>query len=134
MKTDTEIRDDIYQLVKSSSIMDAVTGKLCTRLRPLNSYLEDVVISVTANSPGDPQQAFVCVDIYVSDIKVNGRFEENTTRIRELSRIAYDALQSNTAQDYYATIDEQRTYAVEATHEHLIQCRLRYRHVEESNE
>lgn len=132
MKTDTEIRDDVYQLVKNSRIMDAVNGKLCARLRPLDSTAEDVVISVQANTPGDPQKAFVLVDIYVKDVKVNGRNEEDTARIRELSRIAYDALQSNTQSDYYATISEQRTYAIEATGEHLIQTRLRYRHVQEA--
>lgn len=132
MKTDTEIRDDVYQLVKNSRIMDAVNGKLCARLRPLDSTAEDVVISVQANTPYDPQKAFVLVDIYVKDVKVNGRNEEDTARIRELSRIAYDALQSNTQSDYYATISEQRTYAIEATGEHLIQTRLRYRHVQEA--
>lgn len=131
MKTDTEIRDDVYQLVKNSPIMDAVSGKLCTRMRPLDSTAEDVVISIQANTPGDPQKAFVLVDIYVKDVKVNGRYEENTARVRELSRIAFDALQSNTGSDYYATVSEQRTYAIDATGEHLIQTKLRYRHVEE---
>lgn len=131
MKTDTEIRDDVYQLVNNSPIMEAVSGKLCTRLRPQNSTAEDVVVSVQANTPGDPQRAFVLVDIYVKDVNVDGRNEEDTARIRELSRIAYNALRSNTQPDYYATISEQRTYAIEATGEHLIQTRLRYRHVEE---
>ncbi len=132
MKTDTEIRDDVYALVKKSQIMDAVNGKLCARLRPQNSTAEDVVVSVSANTPGDPQRAFVNVDIYVKDVKVDGRNEEDTARVRELSRVAYDALQSNTMPDFYATLEEQRVYAVDATGEHLIQNKLRYRHVEEA--
>ncbi len=132
MKTDTEIRDDVYALVKKSQIMDAVNGKLCARLRPLNSTAEDVVVSVSANTPGDPQRAFVNVDIYVKDVKVDGRNEEDTARVRELSRVAYDALQSNTMPGFYATLEEQRVYTVDATGEHLIQNKLRYRHVEEA--
>lgn len=134
MKTDTEIRDDIYRLVKQSAIAEAVSGGVYTRLRPLNSDKEDVIVSVIANAPGDPQRATVNVDIYVKDVRINGRAEEDTARVRQLSRIALDALRSNVTDDYYATVDEQRTYAIEATSEHLIQSRLRYRHIDTDNE
>lgn len=45
MKSDIEIKDDIYQIIKGSTLEKAVTGKLKKTRRPANSNKEDIVIS-----------------------------------------------------------------------------------------
>ena len=37
MKSDIEIKDDVYKIIKGSELEKAVTGKLSKTLRPLNS-------------------------------------------------------------------------------------------------
>ena len=132
MKTDVEVRDDVYSLVKGSPIMEAVTGGLYAIRRPMDSEAEDVTVAVLANVPGDPQRAYVNVNIFVRDIKVDGRNEENIPRVRELSRVSYDALRSNTSGNTRIVLEEQRVYEVEATGEHMINCKLKYLHVEDN--
>ena len=45
MKSDIEIKDDIYKFIKGSALEKAVTGKLRKTRRPKDSNLEDIVIS-----------------------------------------------------------------------------------------
>lgn len=58
MKSDIEIKDDIYQIIKGSALEKAVTGKLKKTRRPANSNKEDIVISILENGSGQVQEAF----------------------------------------------------------------------------
>ena len=80
MKSDIEIKDDIYQIIKGSTLEKAVTGKLKKTRRPANSNKEDIVISILENGSGQVQEAFVNVNIYVSDDVRDGQAEENSSR------------------------------------------------------
>jgi len=75
MKSDIEIKDDIYQIIKGSTLEKAVTGKLKKTRRPANSNKEDIVISILENGSGQVQEAFVNVNIYVSDDVRDGQAE-----------------------------------------------------------
>lgn len=130
MKTDIELKDDVYAWLKGSPLMDAVSGSLCTRMRPIDSDKEDVVISVLANNFAQKQSAIVQVNIYVKDIKYNGRNEENTKRIRELARIACDYMESK-IKDYRITINAQRIIAVDSIGYHVINNKLLYQYINE---
>lgn len=47
MKSDIEIKDDIYKHIKGSLLEKVVNGKLCkASKRPSNSDREDIVISI----------------------------------------------------------------------------------------
>lgn len=68
MKSDIDIKDDIYKHIKGSALEKAVTGKLCkASKRPANSNKEDIIISILDNGSGQMQEAFVNVNIYVKD-------------------------------------------------------------------
>lgn len=129
MKTDIDIRDDIFTYLKNSPIMAEVTGKLYTTKRPVDSKVEDVVISVLSNALSDKQEAFVNINIYVKDLNRNGVNEENTKRIRVLSRIALDCLRS-ISNDYRITIDEQKVYEMDSIGHHVINNKVLYQHIE----
>lgn len=126
MKTDIEIKDDIYDYLKDSSLTRTINGNLYKRLRPTNSTLEDVVISVLANSNGQMQEAFVNVNIYVKDNLVEGQYEEDTIRCRLLCRIASEVLELGRGDGYRFTLNSQRVLKVEGRNEHLINNKLLY--------
>jgi len=67
MKSDIDIKDDIYRHIKGSELEAEVTGKLCKRMRPPRSEAEDICISVLANENAQIQDAYVYVNIYVPD-------------------------------------------------------------------
>lgn len=130
MKTSCEICDDIYAFVKASAIVEAVNGTLYANGRPKNSQQEDVTIEVTNNAFGDPQLAYVEVNIYVKDLLANEEYVIDKARVRELSRIAYDELKSHMGIDYYVVLDEQLFDKSKASNEHYIKNVLLYKHVD----
>lgn len=130
MKTDIEIKDNVYSWIKTLPIVQIVSGKLCTRLRPLNSDKEDIVISILANNFAQRQQSFINVNIYIKDVKIEGRNEENTKRLREISRMAYDQMKCLN-NDFRITLNEQRILEVEAIGYHVINNKLLYEYIDE---
>lgn len=128
MKTDQEIKEEIFLHIKDSVLEEAVTGTLTKRKRPLNSKNEDIVISVLANQNAQRQEAFVNVNIYVQDqnVKKNGQYEENGERLTELSRIAADFLDVFWIGPARVSLEEQRTLEAGNGTEHVINNRLLY--------
>ena len=106
MKSDIEIKDDIYQIIKGSTLEKAVTGKLKKTRRPANSNKEDIVISILENGSGQVQEAFVNVNIYVSDDVRDGQAEENSSRLRQLCKLATELLEVQRGEDYRFTLDK----------------------------
>lgn len=131
MKTDIDIKDDVFMYLKGSELEHTVTGKLSKTKRPANSWMEDIVISVLANNNAQIQEAYVNVNIYVKDLDRDGQAEEDTIRIRELSRIASELLQVVFKDDFRFTLESQRVYPVDGRSEHMINNRLLYKQVNE---
>lgn len=127
MKSDIDIKDDIYFHLKGSALEKAVDGRLCKRMRPNGSDGEDIVISVLANQNGQIQEATVNVNVYVRDVYVCGQYEEDGIRCRELCRIAWECLNVGRGGDYRFELDRQRVLPVEGKNEHFINNRLIYR-------
>ncbi|KAA4671602.1 hypothetical protein F3B42_14265 [Bacteroides ovatus] len=131
MKSDIEIKDDIYQIIKGSALEKAVTGKLKKTRRPANSNKEDIVISILENGSGQVQEAFVNVNIYVSDDVRDGQAEENSSRLRQLCKLATELLEVQRGEDYRFTLDKQRVMEVNGKNEHFINNKLLYKQVNE---
>lgn len=127
MKTDIDIKDDIYNHLKGSSLAKTVTGGLYKRVRPVDSVLEDIVISVLANQNGQMQEAFVNVNIYVADNLVGNQYEEDSIRCRQLCRKAAEILEVGRGNGFRFTLDSQRVLEVVGRNEHLINNKLLYR-------
>lgn len=129
MKTDIEIKDDVYSIIKNSELARSVTGKLSKTKRPEGSRAEDIVISVLANNNAQLQEAFVNVNIYVQDNDIDGQYEENSIRLRELCKISERLLLRGHNDDYMFVLDSQRVLPVEENHEHLINNKILYKQV-----
>ena len=124
MKSDIEIKDDIYQIIKGSALEKAVTGKLKKTRRPANSNKEDIVISILENGSGQVQEAFV------NDVR-DGQAEENSSRLRQLCKLATELLEVQRGEDYRFTLDKQRVMEVNGKNEHFINNKLLYKQVNE---
>ena len=126
MKSDIEIKDAIYQVVKGSILERTVTGKLSKTNRPVNSDKEDIVISMLDNSNGQIQEAFVNVNIYVPDNIRDTQAEENTIRLRELCKISNELLFTCRGNGFRVDSNgsKQCVLEVNGKNEHFINNRL----------
>ena len=127
MKSDIDIKDDIYSHIKGSDLAGMVTGKLSKTLRPAKSDNEDIVISMLANVNSDIQQAFVNVNIYVPDVLRDDQYEEDTIRLRELCKVSKNLLEVGRGVGYRFTLEEQRVMEVNGKNEHFINNKLLYK-------
>lgn len=138
MKTDNDIKNDVYLMLLHSPIKNAVTGSLRKIERNPSSRDEDIIISILANdSPRQVQESFVNVNIYVGDIQEKSggevHYVENTLRTEQLARIIADMfIEAYIGDSYRITMDSQRVLAVSATNEHCINTRLLYQQINEN--
>ncbi len=130
MKSDIDIKDDVYKVVTASGLKAAVTGTVCKRQRSFygtgSPTREDICIAVLANQTSQIQEAYVNVNIYVQDEMVKGQKEENTKRLRELCQLSFDTFRSVHGSDFRLSMSEQRIIACEGTGEHIINNKLLY--------
>ena len=133
MKSDIDIKDDIYDFIKNSSLAQAVTGKICkTGVRPKSSDLEDIVLSVIGNLNGQLQEAIVNVNVYVEDeIREDGQNQEATIRLRELCQKAAETLDVGNGKDFRFVLDSQRVIAIDDAKLHVINNKLVYKQLNE---
>lgn len=134
MKTDIDIKDDVYRAVAGSALATAINGVVSKTIRPVNSVNEDIVISVLASQNTEIQQAYVNVNVYVPDLdipySVNGETvvqkEENTKRLRTLCNIAKELFALIIGDTYRITLDSQSVLASNTGEEHIINNKLLY--------
>lgn len=131
MKSDIEIKDDVYKVIKGSALEKSITGKLSKTIRPADSDKEDIVISVLDNGKGQIQEAYVNVNIYVPDNLRDGQSEENSVRLRQLCKLAAELIEVQRGEDYRFTLDKQRVMEVNGKNEHFINNRLLFKQINE---
>lgn len=138
MKTDIDIKVDIWRVIKKSPLFKEVTGELKkTSVRPKESRKEDIVISVLANNIRQKQLAYVNVNIYVADNYVDGQNEENSERLRRLCNMAFSVFENVRGVDFRLSLTDpnfdcgQRVIESEGTSEHVINNKILYQTINE---
>lgn len=130
MKSDIDIKDDVYKIVTASKLKSVITGRICKRKRtayPFGSQTkEDVCISILANQTAQLQTAFVNVNIYVQDEYTEGQNEEKSQRLRELCQLSFSIFESVRGNGFRLSLDGQRVVPCEETNEHIISNKLLY--------
>lgn len=127
MKTDIDIKDDIYMYIKGSALAKMVSGQISKTIRPADSRKEDIVISVLANQNGQMQEAYVNVNIYVPDIMRKNQNEENSSRLRTLCKESSQLLNVGRGIGFRFVLESQRVLEVKDTDEHVINNKLLYK-------
>lgn len=134
MKTDIDIKDDVYMLVSESALAGKVTGAISKTLRPANSRKEDVVISILANTNERPQSAYVNVNVYVPDSAVKydvdgqtiTQYEEDSARLREICNLCNELFETYVGDTYRITLDSQRVLSSSDDGAHIVNNKLLY--------
>ena len=125
MKTSSEIKTEIYGIIKQSGLMESMTGVLRKTKRPKDSRSEDVVISVIANQNGKEQMAIVVVNAYIQDEERDGQMEESP-RVGEVAKMMEQLLDVVKYGRVRITLEKQEVFELD-TDEHYISNRLLYR-------
>lgn len=138
MKSDIDIKDDVWKVINNSALLKEVTGKLKkTSIRPKGSRSEDIVISILANDTKQKQVAYVNVNIYVADVDNDGQSEEQTARLRKLCQMSFDLFDNVRWNDFRLSLTDpnyecgQRVIESVGTSEHVINNKILYQIINE---
>ena len=129
-KVGGEIEYDIMRLVRASALRDAVNGDIYLQgARPIGSNKEDIVISFMDGLDAQIQTGIVTINIYVPDIdNGTGVLVKNTSRCRELERIAYNSVKQFKSYGYYFSLGWLITSFPEPDiHQHFVNVRIRFK-------
>ena len=131
MKTDEELKKDMYHIVVASEIKKTISGEVSYVGRKAGSNSEDCIISVLESLNGQIQDCKLNVNVYVPDITSGGRKVENVSRISTLADICKNAFGDGKrhifGNGFYVYLEKQRVLSVDGKDEHVINNVLRYK-------
>lgn len=131
MKSDIEIEDEFYELMKRSQLARAINGDIYKGPdeRPDNSDKEDVEIIVIANQNGQIQSASISINVYAKDLDIDGQMRRNTPRLRQFAQLLKDQFeQPINVNGYRITLEKQKTYKVPEVHQGYVNVKLNYKY------
>lgn len=128
MKTDIEIRQDIYKFILASLLKDEIKGTISYQGRDDRANTEDCIISILDNGNEQIQTCDVNVNIYVQNMNSGGRSVENIPRTKPLAKLASDVLKHGYGDSFRFKLTKQRILAVQGKDEYVINNKLRYKH------
>ena len=124
MKTDVEIKQDMYACIVSCGLNAEISGSVGYTGRETDK--EDCIISVLDSDAEQVQTAIVYVNVYVPDITSGGRKQEDVSRTEVLSKLFSEKLQSGFGETFRFSLRKQRIEAVQGRDEHVITHRIEY--------
>lgn len=127
MKTDVEIRQDIYNYIIGTELKDEIKGCISYQGRGDKANSEDCIISILDNENGQIQVCDVNVNIYVQNINSGGRSVENLPRTKILSKLSSDVLKRGHGDTFRFKLTKQRILAVQGKDEFVINNKIRYK-------
>ena len=132
IRTDIDIKDDLYGWLVNSTLVDMLSGGLYKDLRPINSTKEDITIAVLARNAGTQiQEVSVNVNIYIPDLRRGNEYIENTARLREVTAAAASFFEYDHTGDRLVTLSSQEIIKANGIDWHIINNRLRVRYSNE---
>ncbi|MCC8154806.1 MAG: hypothetical protein LIP01_11775 [Tannerellaceae bacterium] len=130
IKTEKQIEEDVYQLVKKSPLAKKVSGNVYRKgMRPKNSEKEDIVVKFLTGLDDQIQTGIVVINIYIPDISVQGYEDpvENIARVAVLQMLVIKMVGSFKSSEYLFEMDTTpQSIPSEDIGEHFIYIRLRY--------
>lgn len=128
MKTDVEVRQDIYKYIVGSELKEAINGCISYQGRDDKASTEDCIISILDNDNDQIQICDVNVNIYVQNINSGGRSVENLPRTKELAKLSSKVLKRGHGDSFLFKLSKQRIMPVQGKDEFVINNKLRYKH------
>lgn len=132
MKSDAEVRQDVFAVLKAAGIQNTIGGSLRYIPRAEKSKAEDCVISVLDSNNAQIQDCIVNVNVYVPNIVSGGESVENITRTKELSDVFKNLFEHDIHTEGYSLfLEKQRILPVVGKDEHVINNRINYKTINE---
>lgn len=133
MKTEFNIKTDIYHALKTSNLIKEVNGRLTKDGREDDSLSEDVSISILSEvSSSQVQEVYVNINVYVQDLKRDTRYVENSIRLSQLCDLAIETLSSYKGKDFRISLESHKVFAVQGRNEHAINFKVLYQYCNEN--
>lgn len=130
IKASEHIERDLYNYLKDSPLVGALTGKIYRGMtRPEGSQLEDVVVKFLTGFDEQFQSGILNVNIYVSDIAVKGlkRKVADTSRLESLTELLTGYIDGNYDTEYGWRIAETPVVLdADEVGQHFVNARVRY--------
>lgn len=136
MKTGHDIQGEIYDLLRGSSLEQAVSGEVYKNgYRPRDSRLEDIVVTFTQSTAAQVQDGIVTVNIYVPDVDPynNGVWVEDGARTAELERAAltwFNGIDRSATDLRLDASQPPFTMEDHASMQHFVTLRIRFRYLD----
>ena len=128
MKTNKEIEILLYNYIKSSELVNRVSGTLSHVGRL--TKLEDIVVSCKSGT-SNQFQTFLCdINIYVPNINVNGESLQNSSRIVELTSLCVPLFDKFVSNEFKIEYDETpKSIKIKGVNEYCINNRIVLTHL-----
>ena len=126
--TEIDLKDKVYALLKQKGVDLLISGRIYKDKRPMNSPVEDILISVLDSGTAQVQEFIVNVNAYIPDVKRDDEYIEDTPRLRSLAPDLGKALESFVADCYQISLSKQRIMEVQDANLHVINNRVNVRY------
>lgn len=132
MKTESDVRDDLYSYIKTSELNSVISGKIFKyeEERPGTSETEDIVIAPLTETPfNDIQEIIVMLRLYVKDLFDSGNniYRADSIRLKELETLCKEAFLVFRTEGARCVAENIKTFKSDSTHEHCIVSRINYK-------
>lgn len=133
MKTEADIRDDLYQYVCNSGIKALLSGTVYKYdvERPDMSGKEDLVIAPLSETPfSQLQEIIVNIRIYVSDLydRAHSVYRADGIRLRDIEQVCKKTFAIFRTHEARCVLESIKTFKVEGRNEHCIVNRINYKY------
>ena len=127
-KTEQQIERDLYAMIKASSLGTSIRGSVYrSEMRAADATTEDVIVKFLAGVDEQIQQGVVVINIYVPDIRYDGRLVPDKSRIGELQQLVIDFIEQCDSVEYWIVPDSTPyTASVEGVDQHVIISRIKF--------
>lgn len=129
MKLESDIKQDLFNYVKTTLLFGNVNGELLKTDRTANASNEDIEISLlTEPNFNDVQEVVVLIRVYVQDFfkRESNEYVANEKRIAELERLSFEAFESFRTNEARCYLQSQKTFKAQEKNEHCVVNRVSY--------
>lgn len=132
MKTESTVRDDLYDFISKSSIKNFINGHIYKYdgERPDKSRKEDLVIAPLTDTPiSQLQELIVNVRIYVSKLydSENNLYRADSIRLRAIEDTCKKTFKVFKTNDARCILESIKTFDVDGKNEQCIVNRINYK-------
>lgn len=129
MKTTLDTTNVLFDVLKNSSLKDAISGNVYKIKRPVNSNVEDVVINSLPITNEQLQRSVSNVNVFVPDIKVSSDAVDKMpdfVRLGVLANLAVSSLTDGISGDYIWDIQQQNVIEDDESDQHYVNIRIEF--------